>query len=110
MNQNIPFREPLDLSDRRRRQTVVTGDRICALVILAHTLALSVIVLLPAYYRICAIHMAGAVAGGALFTWTSFRLALHPTRKNALTNFPASFLQLCLLLGGAMADRTIGII
>jgi len=87
---------------------VVTGNRTCALVILAHAATLSVIALVPAIYGMGAIYLAGAVAGGALFTWTSIRLALQPTRSNALKNFLMSLLQLCLLLGGAIADRAFG--
>jgi protoheme IX farnesyltransferase len=89
---------------------VVTGDKVCAWVILAHTLTLSFIALLPAWYGMGMIYLAGAVAGGAIFTWTSVGLALRPTRKNALRNFLASLLQLCLLLAAAVVDRAVGLV
>lgn len=87
---------------------LITGDRICAWVILAHTMLLSVLALVPALYGMGNIYLAGAVAGGALFTATSIRLVWNPTRKNALANFLASLFQLCILLTGAMADRAFG--
>ncbi len=89
---------------------VVTGDRVCAWVILAHTVALSLIALLPAWFGMGMIYLAGAAAGGAIFTWTSIRLAIRPTRKNALKNFLASLLQLCLLLAAAVVDRAVGLV
>lgn len=84
---------------------VVVGDRLCALVILAHTATLSFLSLLPAFYGMGGIYLASALAGGGLFTWTSIRLAIRPTRSNALKNFLMSLLQLSLLLVGAMIDR-----
>ena len=84
---------------------VVVGDRVCALVILAHTGALSLLALIPALFGMGSIYFIAALAGGGLFTWTSIRLALHPNRSNALKNFLMSLLQLCLLLIGAIIDR-----
>lgn len=87
---------------------VVAGHRLCAQVILAHTVALSVIALIPAWYGMGPVYFAGALAGGALFTWTSMALVLQPGRARALRNFFASLAQLSLLLGGAIADRAFG--
>ena len=87
---------------------VVAGPQLCAWVILAHTLALSLIALIPAWYGMGVWYLAGALVGGALFTWTSIALVIHPDRVRALKNFFASLLQLCLLLGGAVADRAFG--
>lgn len=100
-------------SDDYRRASVpmlpvVVGPTICAWVILAHTVALSTIALVPAWYGMGAIYFACALAGGAIFVWASIRLVLKPDRSHALKNFFASLLQLCLLLGGAIADRTFG--
>ena len=88
---------------------VVAGNQVCALAILAHTVALSVLALVPFFYGMGWIYLGGAVLGGGLFTWTSVKLALRPDRVHALKNFFASLAQLCLLLGGAMAERAIGI-
>ena len=87
---------------------VVVGPQVCAWVILGHTLALSLIALVPAWYGMGLIYLIGALLGGILFTWTSVALVIHPDRSRALKNFFASLLQLCLLLAGAMADRAFG--
>lgn len=89
---------------------VVAGDKLCAQVILAHTLGLSILSIIPYFYGMGGIYLAGAALGGGLFSWTSIKLVRQPTRKNALKNFFASLLQLCLLLAAAMADRAIGVI
>ena len=88
---------------------VVAGKQLCAWVILGHTLALSLIALVPAWYGMGALYFAGALIGGAVFTWTSAALVCRPDRIRALKNFFASLLQLCLLLGGAIADRAFGV-
>ncbi|MDA7948585.1 MAG: heme o synthase [Hyphomicrobiaceae bacterium] len=80
------------------------GNRRCAWVILAHTLPLSIIALLPAWYGMGYIYLAGALLGGALFTATSIVLVLQPTKRRAIQNFLASLLQLLLLLSGAVID------
>ena len=87
---------------------VIYGDRVTALVILAHAAALSVLSLLPYWYGMGLIYLAGAALGGALFTLTSVALALAPSRKTALRNFLASLVQLTVLVGAAIADRLIG--
>lgn len=87
---------------------VVAGKQLCAWVILGHTLVLSVIALVPAWYGMGALYFAGALIGGMIFTWTSIALVCRPDRMRALKNFFASLLQLCLLLGGAVADRVFG--
>ncbi len=87
---------------------VVAGNQVCALAILAHTVSLSLLALVPAFYGMGWIYLAAALAGGAFFTWTSITLVMRPDRYHALRNFFASLAQLCLLLGGAMAERIIG--
>ena len=87
---------------------VVAGNRLCAWVILGHTVILSAISLIPAWYGMGAIYFAGALIGGSIFTWTSIALVREPGRERALKNFLASLLQLCLLLGGAIAERAVG--
>lgn len=80
------------------------GDAKCAWVILGHTLALSLISLIPAAYGMGWVYLAFAVAGGILFSATSIALVIQPTRRRAIQNFLASLLQLLLLLTGAMLD------
>jgi protoheme IX farnesyltransferase len=88
---------------------VVAGDRFCAMVILGHTLALSLLALVPASLNAGHAYLAGAVLGGAIFSWTSLRLLAEPSRRNALRNFLASLLQLSLLLCGTILDRLIAV-
>jgi protoheme IX farnesyltransferase len=87
---------------------VISGDALTAKVILAHTLLLVLLSLLPAFWSAGAIYLAGAAVGGSIFVLTSIRLVLAPSRKRAIYNFLASLLQLVLLLGGAVADRALG--
>ncbi|CAK0741022.1 Protoheme IX farnesyltransferase 2 [uncultured Gammaproteobacteria bacterium] len=83
---------------------VVVGDRRAAQVILAHTLALVGVSLLPAAFGLGPIYLACAAVGGALFCWRSVRLALAPGKATAMANFYASLIQLCLLLVGAYSE------
>ena len=87
---------------------VVSGDALTAKVILAHTLLLVGLSFLPVLWSAGLLYLAGAMAGGLLFSWTSIQLVREPTRKRAIQNFLASLLQLVLLLGGTVADRLAG--
>lgn len=87
---------------------VVSGDGVTAKVILAHTATLVALSLLPAFWSMGPIYLAGAATGGAFFLWTSVRLLQAPSRKRAIQNFLASLLQLVLLLSGTIAARVIG--
>lgn len=87
---------------------VIVGDAVSARVILAHTLALAVVSLLPALYGMGWIYFSCALAGGGVFIWTSVALVLDPTRRKAIVNFLASLAQLVILLVGAMLDRAYG--
>jgi len=87
---------------------VVRGDAFAAKVILAHTLTLSGVSILPVFWSAGALYLVGAGVGGAIFTWTSVRLVQAPTRERAIKNFLASLLQLALLIAGAVADRLAG--
>jgi len=81
------------------------GDSKCAWVILVHTLALSLIALVPVAYGMGFVYLAGALTGGLAFTATSVILVLQPTKRRAIQNFLASLVQLLLLLLGAVLDR-----
>ena len=87
---------------------VVVGDRACARVILAHTVALVALSFAPLAFGMGWLYGAGAFAGGVLFVLTSLRLAAEPTRKRAMANFAASLVQLTLLLAAAIADPALG--
>jgi protoheme IX farnesyltransferase len=84
---------------------VVAGDTVCAKVILAHTVALSLLALVPVLYGMGAIYLVAALAGGAWFTHASIALVRQPVPARAMRNFGASLAQLALLLTGAMLDR-----
>jgi protoheme IX farnesyltransferase len=87
---------------------VVVGDRRCARVILAHTVTLVALSVVPLAYGMGWIYGAGAIAGGALFVMTSMRLVWHPSKQTARANFLASLMQLGLLLIAAIAERALG--
>ena len=73
---------------------VVAGDRAAARVILAHTIMLVVISLMPLYWGAGIIYVTGALIGGVLFLRTSVQLLAEPGPKTAMRNFRASLLQL----------------
>jgi protoheme IX farnesyltransferase len=86
---------------------VVVGEARCAKAIFAHTLALAALSLLPAWLGLGPLYLAGALAGGAWFALTSWRLMRAPGPKAAMANFHASLAQLSLLLLAALADAAM---
>lgn len=86
---------------------VVIGDQAAAWVILCHTIALSLLALAPFWFGLGWIYLAGAVVGGAFFTWHSIQLVRRPTRAQAMRNFAASLVQLSLLLLAAIVDPLV---
>jgi protoheme IX farnesyltransferase len=86
---------------------VVVGDDLAAQVILAHTIALVALSLVPAALGMGWIYLVGALAGGGFFVLKSWELVRNPGRKAAMANFFASLVQLGLLLFAAIADRAI---
>ena len=84
---------------------VVHGERVAARAILAHTVPLVLLSLVPVawgeagpFYALC------AASGGAYFIWRAWLLLRSPTRSNAIRSFLASLLQLGLLLLGAIGE------
>jgi protoheme IX farnesyltransferase len=86
---------------------VVVGDALAARVILAHTVVLVLLSLLPVLFGLGWIYLLGAAGGGALFIERSIRLVRRPGPITAMANFHASLIQLGLLLTAAIADRTL---
>lgn len=86
---------------------VVVDDRTAARVVLAHTLALTALSLLPVFYGLGWVYLACAAAGGGYFTARSVAFFRRPSVAAARANFHASLLQLGLLLAGAMLDRLL---
>lgn len=89
---------------------VVAGDALTSRIILAHTILLVGLSLLPAFWSMGPIYFICAATGGALFIGTSIRLAQAPSAKRAIQNFLASLVQLVLLLSGTVLDRAVGFI
>lgn len=83
---------------------VVVGDAQAARIVLANTVLLVLVSLLPAFFGLGWIYLLCAVVGGAVFIQRNILLVRNPTRKTAIGNFLASMLQLSLVLGGAMLD------
>ncbi|MCB1683997.1 MAG: heme o synthase [Pseudomonadales bacterium] len=85
---------------------VVKGTATTARVILINTILLTGVSLLPVFFGMGYIYLAGAAAGGALFIFSAWRLTLEhpPSPRGAMQVFFASLLQLTLLMTGAMLD------
>ena len=83
---------------------VVVRGSTAAWIILAHTVLLVALSLLPVMYGLGWIYFLGAALGGARFLWTSIGLVRDPSPAMAMTNFHASLVQLSLLLTGAILD------
>jgi protoheme IX farnesyltransferase len=83
---------------------VVVSGEAAARIILAHTVVLVALSLLPVMYGMGWIYLLGAACGGGWFVWTSIGLVRSPSAKTAMINFHASLLQLSLLLSAAILD------
>ncbi len=88
---------------------VVIGDVAAARVILAHTVALVAVSLLPVAFGMGLIYLAGALVGGGFFILRSIELVRDPGPKTAMSNFLASFVQLGLLLAAAITDGSLNV-
>lgn len=86
---------------------VVVGDRRAAKVVLANTVLLVSISLLPFFWGMGWIYLAGAVTGGGYFIYRNLQMVRNPTPKVAMGSFFASLGQLVLLLAGAIADVSL---
>jgi protoheme IX farnesyltransferase len=83
---------------------VVVGEHAAARAILANTIALVAVSLLPVAFGLGWIYLAGAAIGGGLFILKSVALVRAPSREAAMGAFHASLIQLSLLLLAAMVD------
>ncbi len=88
---------------------LTASQRFWTLAVLAHTAALVVLSLVPMAYGMGVVYGLGAVAGGSLFLWRSWRLYRAPTRQAAMANFHASLVQLTLLVAAVLADDALPI-
>jgi heme o synthase len=83
---------------------VTRGETFTAWVILGHTVALSLLALVPVFFGLGWLYFSCALAGGLWFVYTSLKLVRAPGRPAAIANFRASLGQLTLLLLGALGD------
>ncbi|MDM8559787.1 heme o synthase [Thiotrichales bacterium HSG14] len=83
---------------------VIIGDHATAKVILANTLALVAISLLPIFFGLQWIYLMGAMTGGGYFLFRNIQLVRDPSPKIAMSNFFASLIQLIVLLAFAVVD------
>lgn len=83
---------------------VTVGEAAASRIILAHTVALVALSLVPVLFGLGIVYLSAALLGGGLFVWRSLALARAPGRATAMRNFHASLVQLTSLLTGAMID------
>ncbi len=86
---------------------VVYGDHTAAKAILANTLALVGVSILPFFFGLSWIYLLGALAGGGYFLYRNVQLIHDPSRKVAMRSFFASLVQLIVLLGCAVLDVSL---
>lgn len=87
---------------------LITPDYAWTMAILAHTVALAVISIVPLWFGAGPAYGVGAGIGGSYFVWKSIQLYRAPTKANAMANFFASLVQLALLIAGALLDSALG--
>ena len=75
--------------------------------ILAHSVALAVVSLVPLWFGEGVLYGLGAGIGGGYFVWKSVVLYRAPSKENAMANFFASLLQLALLIAGALLSSAV---
>ena len=83
---------------------VVAPSDAWTMAILAHSVALTAISLVPLWFGAGPLYGVGAGIGGSYFAWKSIKLYREPSKANAIANFLASLLQLALLVAGALFD------
>ena len=86
---------------------VVKGDAATARVILINTVALVAVSVLPVFFGLGAVYLAGAVLGGGFFIYKCIKLLQNPVPSAAMQCFFASLIQLSLLALAAMLDAQL---
>ena len=86
---------------------VMVGNEITARVVLANTLLLVGASILPFFFGLGWLYLAGALSGGGYFIYRSLLLVENPSVTNAMRNFFASLVQLVVLLLFAMLDAQL---
>lgn len=83
---------------------VVAGNRLAAKMVLGNTLILVAFSILPFFYGLGWLYLAGAVSGGGYFLYRNLQMVQDPSPTTAMGSFFASFMQLSLLLVGIVLD------
>ena len=83
---------------------VIIGDHKAAKVILANTLLLVSVSILPFFYQMGYSYLILASLGGGYFIYKNILLVLNTNKKTAMGCFFASLIQLAAVLVGAMLD------
>lgn len=83
---------------------VVIGNRKTTFIVLINTLLLVGFSIMPFFYGMSWLYLAGAVSGGAYFIYENLHMMADQSPKVAMRSFFASLLQLILLLVGAVLD------
>ncbi len=86
---------------------VVRGDPAAARIILANTLLLGAVSVLPYFAGMGAIYLLGAAIGSGYFIWRALKLVQAPSPKTAMQCFFASLVQLSLILLAVFLDRAL---
>ncbi|MBF0333030.1 MAG: protoheme IX farnesyltransferase [Alphaproteobacteria bacterium] len=86
---------------------VVMDDRRTGQIILANTVALVAVSLLPPLFGAGMLYLAAASIGGAWFIARSVAFARAPSRATAMSNFFASLVQLSLLLAAVLLEAML---
>jgi len=86
---------------------VIVGKKRAAEIVLANTLALVAISILPFWFGLGWIYLASAALGGGYFIYRNYLMIRDPSPRVAMRSFLASLLQLVLLLAGATLDALL---
>ncbi len=86
------------------------GAKSSSYVILSQTVLLVLISFVPLLFNMGLIYFLPTFLGGIYFLWKSIILVSVPNKKNAMSNFFASFIQLGLLLLGCIAEGLVNYI
>jgi len=84
---------------------VVVSESVATGAILGHAVVLVLLSLVPVFYGMGWIYLAGALSGGVVFIYASLKLFYQPSIPQAWRTFAASIVQLGLLLTAAIFDN-----
>ena len=86
------------------------GAKSSSYVILSQTILLVIISFVPLLFNMGFIYLSFVLIGSLYFLWKSIILVFETTKKNAMSNFFASFIQLGLLLFACIIEGLINYI